>query len=45
VGAQGIEFWTTLAEEELRRKKKKLVVKNYIAQCHEQLLVLLLECT
>ena len=30
VGAQGIEFWTSLAEEELRRKKKGGLVKGYI---------------
>ncbi len=33
VGAQGIEFWTSLAEEELRRMKKNAYVKGYIAQC------------
>lgn len=31
VGAQGIEFWTSLAEEENLRIKKNGFVKNYIA--------------
>jgi hypothetical protein len=30
VGAQGIEFWTSLAEEELRRRNIGGYVKNYI---------------
>lgn len=30
VGAQGIEFWTSLAEEEYARIKRNAVVKNYI---------------
>lgn len=30
VGAQGIEFWTSLAEEELKRKRKNGLVKGYI---------------
>lgn len=30
-GAQGIEFWTSLAEEEYNRMKKHGVVKGYIA--------------
>jgi len=30
VGAQGIEFWTSLAEEEIRRKQLNGLVKNYI---------------
>ena len=30
VGAQGIEFWTSLAEDELNRLKKGLPCKNYI---------------
>ncbi len=35
VGAQGIEFWTSLAEEELSRKKKNGNMKGYIAQCND----------
>ena len=30
VGAQGIEFWTSLAEEELRRRKIGGYVVGYI---------------
>jgi len=45
VGAQGIEFWTSLAEEELRRKNKRGSVNDYIMQCHAQLIELLVECT
>lgn len=44
VGTQGIEFWTSLAEEEYSRKTKGGVVKNYIIQCNNQLLSLLIEC-
>jgi hypothetical protein len=33
VGAQGIEFWTSIAEEELSRLRKGAPVKGYIAQC------------
>ena len=33
VGALGIEFWTSLAEEEYSRIKKNAFVKNYIHQC------------
>lgn len=44
VGAQGIEFWTSLAEEEMRRKKIGGNVKNYIEKCHTELIELLVEC-
>lgn len=44
LGAQGIEFWTSLAEEELRRKKINGFVKGYIKQCHGDLVSLLIEC-
>lgn len=44
VGAQGIEFWTSLAEEEQRRKKIGGYVVGYVEQCHTDLLSLLLEC-
>ncbi len=33
LGAQGIEFWTSLAEEETARKKRNAPVKNYIHKC------------
>jgi importin subunit beta-1 len=45
VGAQGIEFWTSLAEEELKRKRKNGLVKGYIQQCHNELVELLVTCT
>jgi importin subunit beta-1 len=45
VGAQGIEFWTSLAEEEMKRKKSGKEVKGYIMQCHTDLIQLLMECT
>jgi hypothetical protein len=44
VGAQGIEFWTSIAEEEHSRKKKGGLVKGYIAQSSSSLISLLLEC-
>lgn len=44
VGAQGIEFWTTLAEEELNRERKGSSVLNYIKTCKDDLLQLLLNC-
>jgi hypothetical protein len=43
VGAQGIEFWTSLAEEELRRRKLNSHVKGYIAQASTDLISLLIE--
>jgi len=43
VGAQGIEFWTTMAEEELNRGRKGLPVKNYIRNCKDDLIKLLLD--
>jgi hypothetical protein len=30
LGAQGLEFWTSLAEEEIKRAKKGGFVKKYI---------------
>lgn len=42
VGAQGIEFWTTLAEEELSRLKQNRLCKNYIHNCKSDLIALLL---
>jgi elongation factor P--beta-lysine ligase len=42
VGAQGIEFWTTLAEEELSRERKGAHVMNYIKNCKDDLIQLLL---
>lgn len=44
VGAQGIEFWTSLAEEEHSRMKKNGNVKGYINKCASMLLTLLIEC-
>ncbi|CDW87040.1 importin subunit beta-1-like [Stylonychia lemnae] len=44
LGAQGIEFWTSLAEEEAQRIKKNAFVNNYIQQCCQQLAHLLIEC-
>ncbi len=44
VGAQGIEFWTSLAEEELSKLKKGLPCKNYIHQCYKELTDLLIVC-
>ena len=42
VGAQGIEFWTTLAEEELVRERKGAHLMNYIKNCKDDLISLLL---
>lgn len=44
VGAQAIEFWTSLAEEELYRMNKRLSLKNYIPQCGNDLLQMLITC-
>ena len=44
LGAQGIEFWTSLAEEEYARMKKNGFCKNYIAQIKDELLLLLIHC-
>jgi len=44
LGAQGIEFWTSLAEEEHARMKKNAYVHGYIGLCSSQLIQLLLEC-
>jgi len=44
VGAQGIEFWTSLAEEEIRRRKINGNVIGYIARSATALVGLLLEC-
>ena len=44
VGAQGIEFQTSPAEEEYAKIKRNAVVKNYINQCSQQLMALLIEC-
>lgn len=44
VGAQGLEFWTALAEEELIRERKGANVMNYIKNCKDDLLQLLLNC-
>jgi importin subunit beta-1 len=44
VGSQAIEFWTTLAEEELRRIDAKEEYKGYIEHSAGELLSLLLDC-
>jgi len=44
VGAQAIEFWTSLAEEEYDRMKKGKPVNNFIQQTHSDLVGLLLDC-
>ena len=44
VGAQGIEVWTTIAEEEFERQSNGKLVKNYILREKENLIALLLEC-
>lgn len=43
VGAQGIEFWTTLTEEEIYREKKGLPIKNYIRNNCNDLVNLMLQ--
>ena len=43
VGAQGIEFWTTLTEEEIHREKKGLICKNYIRSNSNDLVTLMLQ--
>ncbi len=42
VGLQGIEFWTTLTEEEISREKKKLSTKQYIRNHSADLISLML---
>lgn len=44
VGAQGIEFWTSLAEEEYSLIKKGIECKGYIKNCYNDIVNLLLEC-
>ena len=44
VGAQGIEFWTSLAEEEYARTQRNAHVYQYIKQCSSHLIELLIEC-
>lgn len=44
VGAQAIEFWTSLAEEEVRRKENNEDCKGYILHSAGDLLPLLLDC-
>lgn len=43
VGAQGIEFWTTMAEEETSRLRKGLPIKNYIRNFKDDIIKLLLD--
>jgi importin subunit beta-1 len=45
VGAQGLEFWTSLAEVEIKKLKKGGQIVGYINQCNTQLVSLLLQCT
>lgn len=44
LGAQAIEFWTSLAEEEYSRMKKFGNAKGYINKCFQMLVTLLIEC-
>jgi importin subunit beta-1 len=44
LGSQGIEFWTSLAEEEASRRKRQLPVQDYIRRCSSQLVKLLIAC-
>lgn len=44
VGAQAVEFWTSLAEEEIRRKKIKQGNQDYIPKRYSDLISLLLDC-
>lgn len=44
VGAQGIEFWTSLAEEELAKQRKGIPIKAYIHHSCSDLVGLLIEC-
>lgn len=44
VGAQGIEVWTTIAEEELEKMQGNKPIKNYIAKEKDNLIQLLLHC-
>jgi hypothetical protein len=44
LGAQAIEFWTSLAEEEYSRMKKGGNAKEYIGKCNQMLVGLLIEC-
>ena len=43
VGAQGIEFWTIMAEVECNRRDKGAHVHGYIASCKDDLIKLLLD--
>lgn len=43
VGAQGIEFWTSIAEEELERLKKNQPIKDYIRKSQNDLIGLILQ--
>lgn len=43
VGLQGIEFWTSLTEEEISREKKQVPTKNYIRNSHADLISLMLQ--
>lgn len=44
VGAQGIEFWTSLAEEEFARSQRNAHVQEYVKRCSSHLIKLLIEC-
>ena len=43
VGLQGIEFWTTLTEEEISREKKSQATKSYIRNSSLDLIGLMLQ--
>lgn len=42
VGMQGIEFWTSLTEEEIKREKNGQPTKNYIKNAAGDLIQLML---
>lgn len=42
VGAQAVEFWTSLADEEIRRMERNGHLNNYIVQYKQFLLDLVL---
>lgn len=43
MGLQGIEFWTTLTEEEINREKKGLSTKSYVRNAATELVQLMLQ--
>ena len=43
VGSQAYEFWTTLVEDETERISKNVECRNYVRNCKESLIQLILE--